>query len=232
MSINVSIRRCKQNYKNLKYTGKYLLFEKFLQNTNFRNILDFTTPYVYVYYHDSVRSRMLSITSRFRMFRYISVRFGTFRYISVHFGIFRYISVHFGTFRYVSVRSSTIRQVSVQKYLLLIHSFGTYKYVSVHFRTYMYDTVRHRTFQQVHVRFGTIWYTEKNCLVNFTRCYNNSLTDCPHWHFFKNFLEKFVGFLKKFLCSLEKFIGFLEKFVGSLQKITIVHSKIFHMSSL
>ena len=60
----------------------------------------------------------------------------------------------------------------------------------------------------------------------------NSLTDCPHCHFYKNFLEKFVGSLKKIICSLEKFLGFLEKYVGSLQKITIVHSKNANVGSL
>ena len=75
-------------------------------------------------------------------------------------------------------------------------------------------------------------YTEKNYLVNFTRYYCNSLTDCPHWQFYKNFFRKIRRFLKKITCFLEKFVGFLEKFKGSLQRITIVHSKNSNVGSL
>ena len=49
------------------------------------------------------------------------------------------------------------------------------------------------------IRFFLLFWlhTEKNHLVNFTRYHCNSLTDCLHWYFYKNFLEKFVSSLKK-----------------------------------
>ena len=148
----VNIRCCKENYNNLEYTGKYLLFQKFLQNKNFRKILHFTILFVNVCY------RMFVGHVCFCTLLYFFVRFGTFWYMSVRFGTFgtfRYVSVRFSTFRYVSVRLGTFRYKNI---CILMHLFGTDKYVSVHFRTYMYVVVRHRTFLQVYVQFDTIWY--------------------------------------------------------------------------